>query len=79
MEESALDVLTVIAGETSLRYAIQLITTSNLVARRRKVLQEYYLLSCTSIVQIQFRSLHSILVFCMSSTVLYLIHSSVTC
>jgi RuvB-like protein 2 len=36
MEESALEVLTVIASETSLRYAIQLITTSNLVARRRK-------------------------------------------
>ena len=37
MEESALEVLTAIASETSLRYAIQLITTSNLVARRRKV------------------------------------------
>lgn len=36
MHESALTILTKIGLETSLRYAIQLITTSNLVAKRRK-------------------------------------------
>lgn len=36
MNADALTVLTKIATETSLRYAIQLITTSNLVCRRRK-------------------------------------------
>jgi len=36
MNADALTVLTRIATETSLRYAIQLITTSNLVCRRRK-------------------------------------------
>lgn len=36
MSADALAVLTRIASETSLRYAIQLITTSNLVARRKK-------------------------------------------
>lgn len=33
---TALEILTKIGSETSLRYAIQLITASNLVARRRK-------------------------------------------
>lgn len=37
MSEDALFVLTRIAAETSLRYAIQLITTAALVARKRKV------------------------------------------
>ncbi|XP_063702126.1 LOW QUALITY PROTEIN: ruvB-like helicase 2 [Culicoides brevitarsis] len=36
MHENALTILTKIGIETSLRYAIQLITTSNLVAKRRK-------------------------------------------
>lgn len=36
MSDDALTVLTRIAGETSLRYAIQLITTSGLVSRKRK-------------------------------------------
>lgn len=36
LEEEALNALTVIAQETSLRYAIQLITTSHLVAQKRK-------------------------------------------
>jgi RuvB-like protein 2 len=36
LEDEALERLTSIAGETSLRYAIQLITTSNLIAMRRK-------------------------------------------
>lgn len=36
MAEDALTVLTRIALETSLRYAIQLITTASLVSRRRK-------------------------------------------
>lgn len=37
MEEQALAVLTRIGMETSLRYAIQLITAANLVCRKRKV------------------------------------------
>ena len=37
MEEQALLVLTRIGMETSLRYAIQLITASSLVCRKRKV------------------------------------------
>jgi hypothetical protein len=37
MSDEALIVLTRIGMETSLRYAIQLITTANLVARKRKV------------------------------------------
>lgn len=37
IEAEALDVLTRIGGETSLRYALQLITTSSFAARRRKV------------------------------------------
>lgn len=37
MTEEALTLLTSIASKTSLRYAIQLITTANLVCRRRKV------------------------------------------
>ena len=37
MNEDALAVLTRIATETSLRYAIQLITAANLVCRKRKV------------------------------------------
>ena len=36
MSNDALSILTRIATETSLRYAIQLITTSNLVAKRKK-------------------------------------------
>lgn len=36
MEAEALDVLTRIGAETSLRYALQLITTSSLAARRRR-------------------------------------------
>lgn len=36
MSEDALLVLTRVASETSLRYAIQLITTASLVAKRRK-------------------------------------------
>lgn len=36
MADNALTVLTRIAGETSLRYAIQLITTAGLVSRKRK-------------------------------------------
>merc|ERR1719240_1438876 len=36
MEEDALTLLTSIAGNTSLRYAIQLITAANLVCRKRK-------------------------------------------
>jgi DNA helicase TIP49 (TBP-interacting protein) len=37
MSDEALTLLTSIASRTSLRYAIQLITTANLVSRRRKV------------------------------------------
>ena len=36
MTEEAMDLLTSIGVETSLRYAIQLITTSSLVAAKRK-------------------------------------------
>ena len=36
MTEDALDLLTTIGAETSLRYAIQLITTASLVAQKRK-------------------------------------------
>jgi RuvB-like protein 2 len=36
MDEEALDVLTRIGSETSLRYSLQLITTSNLAAKKRK-------------------------------------------
>ena len=36
MEEDALELLVSIAMSTSLRYAIQLITTSNIVALKRK-------------------------------------------
>lgn len=39
MSDDAILVLTRIAGETSLRYAIQLITTASLVARKRKSTQ----------------------------------------
>ena len=39
MTEDALDILTKIGTETSLRYAIQLITMSYLVAKRRKATQ----------------------------------------
>ena len=38
MSDDAMTVLTRIGIETSLRYAIQLITTANLVARKRKVI-----------------------------------------
>lgn len=37
MSDEALTLLTSIASKTSLRYAIQLITTANLVCRKRKV------------------------------------------
>lgn len=37
MTDDARDVLTKIGVETSLRYAIHLITAANLVARKRKV------------------------------------------
>ena len=39
MQEDALVVLTRISMETSLRYAIQLITVANLVARKRKAME----------------------------------------
>lgn len=46
MSDDALTVLTRIGMETSLRYAIQLITTASLVSRKRKVgiilLNSYY-------------------------------------
>lgn len=41
MSEEALTVLTRIGMETSLRYAIHLISTAGLVCRKRKVIQEY--------------------------------------
>ena len=41
MSDDAMTVLTRIGIETSLRYAIQLITTANLVARKRKVVHIY--------------------------------------
>jgi len=37
ISEDAIDLLTKISFEASLRYGIQLITSSNLVAKRRKV------------------------------------------
>lgn len=40
MSDDALTVLTRIGMETSLRYAIQLITSANLVSRKRKVCDE---------------------------------------
>ena len=45
MNEDATMVLTKIAMETSLRYAIQLITTANLVCRKRKVIFNIELVS----------------------------------
>jgi len=42
MTDDALTVLTRIASETSLRYAIQLITTASLVSRRRKTTEVRY-------------------------------------
>ncbi|KAA6365139.1 MAG: putative TBP-interacting DNA helicase, partial [Streblomastix strix] len=36
IDEEAIDALTAIAEETSLRYALQLITTSNVVSQKRK-------------------------------------------
>lgn len=36
MADNALEILTKICTETSLRYAIQLITTASLIARKRK-------------------------------------------
>ena len=41
MSEEALEILTRIGMETSLRYSIQLITAANLTCRKRKVRQEY--------------------------------------
>lgn len=43
MSDEALTLLTSIASRTSLRYAIQLITTANLVSRRRKVCPRSFL------------------------------------
>ena len=40
MSEDAVAILTRIGMETSLRYAIQLITTANLICRKRKVRRE---------------------------------------
>ena len=45
MSEDAIFLLTKIAQETSLRYSIQLITTSSLVCRKRKVPTYVYRLS----------------------------------
>lgn len=42
MHEDALLVLTKLAMETSLRYAIQLITVANLVSRKRKAMEVCY-------------------------------------
>lgn len=39
MQEDALLVLTRLSLETSLRYAIQLITVANLIARKRKAVE----------------------------------------
>lgn len=39
MNNDALGVLTKLASETSLRYAIQLITVANLVSRKRKAME----------------------------------------
>ena len=41
MAEDAITVLTRIGMETSLRYAIQLITAASLVCRKRKVQRSY--------------------------------------
>ncbi len=43
ISDDAITVLTRIGQETSLRYAIQLITTANLVCRKRKVKNTNYL------------------------------------
>lgn len=49
MTDDAMTVLTRIGMETSLRYSIQLITTANLVARKRKVsFAKYAPLICRS-------------------------------
>lgn len=43
MSEEALEILTRIGMETSLRYSIQLITAANLTCRKRKVSEKEYL------------------------------------
>ena len=54
MSDDALTVLTRIGMETSLRYAIQIITSANLVSRKRKVtesrLQSARFINCSSVV-----------------------------
>ena len=57
MEEQALAVLTRIGIETSLRYAIQLITASALVCRKRKVSQFFVELEFNIIVKKMFKFL----------------------
>ena len=49
MSEDAMGVLTKIGQETSLRYAIQLITAASLVCRKRKVIMTFIMLYvCTA-------------------------------
>ncbi len=57
MTEDALMVLTRIGMETSLRYAIQLITTASLVCRKRKVRESY----CLSLTTVELHTLNNIL------------------
>lgn len=49
MSDDAMTVLTRIGMETSLRYAIQLITTANLVARKRKVVNWLFMIVLESV------------------------------
>ena len=46
MSDEALALLTSIAGNTSLRYAIQLITAASLVCRKRKVNRGFFKEDC---------------------------------
>jgi len=59
MSDDALTVLTRIGKETSLRYAIQLITTASHVCRRRKVSFLFHILSlCIALNVILLVTLH---------------------
>jgi len=79
MSDDALTVLTRIALETSLRYAIQLITTASLVCRKRKSTEVWlvYVVAIWNYNNFKLSFLYDFLQICVSVCILYVVFNGI--
>jgi len=79
MSDDALTVLTRIALETSLRYAIQLITTASLVCRKRKSTEVWleYVVVIWNYNNFKLSFLYDLLQDCVSVCILYVVFNGI--